>query len=191
MAAGTSWHCGGGGAKPAESPEPAGDDKAASADKPAEGDKSDASKPDVAKSDDKADAKPEAKADAKPKPADDGGPKPTRTPTDILTAPDTLFLFSFNDSDAKQASETKCDAKAGNDPKKKNEEIKGVFVMVDGEAQFRKVRTGIASDTDLEVWGDVKPDEKVVSGPNKVLRQLKPGSKIKVEETKGKKGEKR
>jgi HlyD family secretion protein len=75
------------------------------------------------------------------------------------------------------------------DPAKKNEEIKGVFVMVDGEAQFRKVRTGIASDTDLEVWGDVKEKEKVITGPNKVLRQLKPGSKVKVEEAKAKKGE--
>jgi HlyD family secretion protein len=74
------------------------------------------------------------------------------------------------------------------DPAKKNEELKGVFVMVDGEAQFRKVRTGIASDTDLEVLGDVKAKEKVITGPNKVLRQLKPGSKVKVEEPKTKKG---
>jgi len=63
-------------------------------------------------------------------------------------------------------------------------------VMVDGEAQFRKVRTGISSDTDLEVSGDVKAKEKVITGPNKVLRQLKPGSKVKIEEAKAKKGEK-
>jgi len=76
-------------------------------------------------------------------------------------------------------------------PTKKDEEVKGVFVMVDGEAQFRKVRTGIASDTDLEVSGDLKPKDKVIIGPNKVLRQLKPGSRVKVEEPKTKKGEKR
>ena len=76
------------------------------------------------------------------------------------------------------------------DPPKKNEELKGVFIMVDGEAQFRRVRTGIASDTDLEVTGDVRAKEKVITGPNKVLRQLKPGSKVKVEEPKTKKGEK-
>src|SRR6267378_3732409 len=75
------------------------------------------------------------------------------------------------------------------DPPNKKEEIKGVFVMVDGEAQFRKVRTGIASDTDLEVSGDLKPKDKVIIGPNKVLRQLKPGSRVKVEEPKTKKGE--
>jgi HlyD family secretion protein len=76
-------------------------------------------------------------------------------------------------------------------PAKKDEEIKGVFVIVDGAAQFRKVRTGIASDTDLEVWGDLKPKDKVIIGPNKVLRQLKPGSRVKLEEPKAKKGEKR
>ena len=74
-------------------------------------------------------------------------------------------------------------------PAAKSEEIKGVFVMVDGLAQFRKVRTGISSDTDLEVSGDVKAKEKVITGPNKVLRQLKPGSKVKIEEPKMKKGE--
>src|SRR3989454_6350817 len=74
-------------------------------------------------------------------------------------------------------------------PANKNEEIKGVFVMVDGVALFRKVRPGISSDTDLEVSGDVKAKEKVITGPNKVLRQLKPGSKVKIEEPKMKKGE--
>src|SRR6267378_2307178 len=76
------------------------------------------------------------------------------------------------------------------DPPKKGEEIKGVFVMVDGVAQFRKVRTGIASDTDLEVRGEIMAEEKVITGPSKVLRTLKPGSKVKVEEPKTKKGEK-
>ena len=124
------WLCGllvvsacGGGSKPAEAPDTAGEEKpAASTDKPADADKADAAKPkdEAAKADaNKGDA---AKADAKPSPpADTGGPKPTRTPTDILSAPDVLFLFSFNDSEAKQVAEDKCDKKAGNDPKKKNE----------------------------------------------------------------------
>lgn len=117
----------GGGAKPAEAPEAGADDKAA-ADKPAAADKADA-KADSDKSDGKADAKsdakPEAKADSKPSAPADDGPKPTRTPMDILTAPDVLFLFSFNDSEAKQVAEDKCDKKAGNDPKKKNECMAG------------------------------------------------------------------
>jgi hypothetical protein len=93
--------------------------------KPAEnaGAESDAKTEGAEKSSADADAKPsdekkEAKADAKP--ADDG-PKPSRTAQDILTAPDVVFLFSFNDSEPKQAAEEKCTKKAGDNPKKMNE----------------------------------------------------------------------
>jgi hypothetical protein len=61
-----------------------------------------------------------AAAPKEEKPADDG-PKPTRTPEDILKAPDVVFLFSFNDSEPRQAAEEKCTKKAGDNPKKMNE----------------------------------------------------------------------
>ena len=83
------------------------------------------------------------------------------------------------------------DTATAGDPKKKSEEIKGVFVMADGEAHFRRVKPGIASDTDLEVSGEIRAGEKVVTGPNKILRMLKPGSRLKIEEPKAKKEEKR
>ena len=69
-----------------------------------------------------ADAASKPAADAgKDKPATDAGPKPTRTPEDIVTAPDVVFLFSFNDSEPKEAAEKKCSESAGADAKKKNE----------------------------------------------------------------------
>ncbi|HYQ00544.1 MAG TPA: hypothetical protein VER96_17825 [Polyangiaceae bacterium] len=46
--------------------------------------------------------------------------KPGRSAQEILTAPDVVFMLSFNDSDVKQAAETKCTASSGNDPKKQN-----------------------------------------------------------------------
>jgi len=92
----------GGGSKPAESADTA--DAASTA------------KPEVVKDD----VASEGKADAK-KPAADEGPKPTRSAADILTAPDVVYLFSFNDSEPKQAAEEKCEKKANGDPKKKNE----------------------------------------------------------------------
>lgn len=67
---------------------------------------------------------------------------------------------------------------------KAGEEIKGVFVIVNGAAQFRKVTPGITSDTDMEVAGDVKPGEKVITGPFRVLRNLKPEARVKIEEPK-------
>lgn len=95
----------GGGSQPAESPEPAPS---------AEEETKDSAKPEAASGE--VAEKPEAK-----KPAAEEGPKPTRTASDILTAPDVVYLFSFNDSEPKQAAEEKCDKKAGKDPKKKNE----------------------------------------------------------------------
>lgn len=93
----------GGGSKPPESAESSADSAEKSADS--------AAKPDAAK---------DGKEPAAQAPVDDG-PKPTRSAADILTAPDVVFLFSFNDSEPKQAAEEKCDKKAGNDAKKKNE----------------------------------------------------------------------
>lgn len=64
------------------------------------------------------------------------------------------------------------------------EEIRGVFVIADGKVVFRRVKPGIASDTDFEVVGDLKPGEKVVTGPHRVLRTLKPEQRVKIEEPK-------
>jgi HlyD family secretion protein len=77
------------------------------------------------------------------------------------------------------------------DSGKPNEELKGVFVIQDGAVQFRRVTTGIASDTDFEVTGELKPGDKVVTGPFRVLRTLKPGARVNIEEAKRSKTEKR
>jgi hypothetical protein len=77
-----------------------------------------------AKADEKADEKkPDEKKPDEKKP--DEGPKASRTPEDILKAPDTVFLFSFNDSEPKQVAEEKCTKKAGDDPKKMNQCMAG------------------------------------------------------------------
>jgi HlyD family secretion protein len=64
---------------------------------------------------------------------------------------------------------------------RRDKEITGVFVSREGVAVFVPVRTGIASETMLEVVGDVKEGDVVVSGPYKALRELKPGQKVKKE----------
>ena len=70
----------------------------------------------------------------------------------------------------------------------KHKEITGLFVVKDGVAKFVPVRTGIASETMIEVFGDVKEGDEVVGGPYKALRELKPGGKVKREgAAKGKK----
>jgi HlyD family secretion protein len=64
---------------------------------------------------------------------------------------------------------------------RKDKEITGVFVVDGDVARFVPVRTGIASETMIEVFGEVKPEAQVVSGPYKALRELKPGGKVKRE----------
>ncbi len=68
---------------------------------------------------------------------------------------------------------------------RKSKEIPGVFVVRDGVARFVPVRTGITSETDIEIFGDLKKDEIVVAGPYKALRELKPEGKVRQEQTPG------
>jgi hypothetical protein len=106
--------CGGSGTPP-ETPKPA--DSEAETPAPAK-DKEPAAAAKAGDSDDKSDDKKpdDKKSDAKPT----DGPKTSRSAQDILTAPDVVFMLSFNDSDIKQAADSKCTASSGNDPKKMN-----------------------------------------------------------------------
>lgn len=65
---------------------------------------------------------------------------------------------------------------------------KVVFVVGDdGKAHIRRVRTGIASETELEILEGLQPGDKVVEGPYRTLaKELKDGDSV--EEGDGKKG---
>ncbi len=69
---------------------------------------------------------------------------------------------------------------------RKEQEITGIFVVKNDVATFVPVRAGIASETMIEISGDVKEGDLVVSGPYKALRELKPGVKVKREAAGGK-----
>lgn len=64
---------------------------------------------------------------------------------------------------------------------RRDKEITGVFTVREGVAKFVPVRTGLASETMIEVFGELKPGELVVSGPYKTLRELKPEQKVRPE----------
>ena len=59
-----------------------------------------------------------------------------------------------------------------------------------GVAKFVPVRTGIASETMIEVFGELKPGERWSPGPYKALRELKPEHKVKPEAAGGRRGKK-
>jgi len=118
--------CGGSPAPKAPEPAEAEPKTEAKSEEPADtSEKADAEKADTKKSDSK--------------PASEST-KPTRSAQEILTAPDVVFMLSFNDSDVKQAAETKCTASSGNDPKKMNGCMSKARQAIDVDGyQFKEV----------------------------------------------------
>jgi HlyD family secretion protein len=67
-------------------------------------------------------------------------------------------------------------------PKRTRETLAKVVFVVDSDnkAHARRVRTGIASDTDLEILEGLQDGEKVVEGPFRtVSKELKDGDRLK------------
>ena len=80
-------------------------------------------------------------------------------------------------------------SEASNTPGADKEEVQGVFVIRDRKAEFLPVQTGITGTTDIEVLSGLKPDDEIVTGSYKVLRTLRPGASVKVDNTAPKKEE--
>ena len=60
------------------------------------------------------------------------------------------------------------------------EELKGVFLLKDGKAQFVPVKTGIADQKDIEITTGINPGDSIITGPYRILRTLKDGDNVKV-----------
>jgi HlyD family secretion protein len=70
------------------------------------------------------------------------------------------------------------------------EELQGVFLLKNKkEAVFVPVTTGISGTTDIEVTGGLKEGDEIVTGSYKVLRTLRNGASIKIDNTTGTKKE--
>lgn len=64
----------------------------------------------------------------------------------------------------------------------KLEEKEGVFLVQDGKAVFKMVKTGIIGDSDIEIVEGVKDAEEIVIGSYRTLRTLRNESQLKVED---------
>ncbi len=73
---------------------------------------------------------------------------------------------------------------AQHDPAKEKamkEELQGVFIVQNGKAAFREVKTGITGATDVEVVDGIKEGDEIVTGSYQVLRSIRNNSKIKID----------
>ena len=70
---------------------------------------------------------------------------------------------------------------------KLKEEVQGVFAIRDKKAVFVPVDTGISGTTDIEVTKGLQEGDEVITGSYKVLRTLKPGTSVKIDNSTPKK----
>jgi HlyD family secretion protein len=61
------------------------------------------------------------------------------------------------------------------------QELQGVFVVKDGKADFREVKTGITGATEIEVLDGVKEGDQIVTGSYEVIRTIRNNAKVKID----------
>lgn len=60
------------------------------------------------------------------------------------------------------------------------EELKGVFVVREGQARFVTVETGIADQKNIEITTNLEDGDTVITGPYRVLRTIKDGDHVEI-----------
>jgi len=78
-------------------------------------------------------------------------------------------------------------AGAATDASKQKEQIQGVFVIRNKKAEFVPTDTGISGTTDIEIIKGLQEGEEVITGSYKILRTVKPGTNVKIDNSAPKK----
>jgi HlyD family secretion protein len=115
----------------------------------------------------------------------------TATRSSVLSIPiQALTIRSRADLENKSSEKGSVKAaSAPSDPSKQKEEVQGVFVIRAKKAEFVPVETGIAGTTDIEITKGLQEGDEVITGSYKVLRTLKPGTSVKIDNSPPKKEE--
>ncbi len=61
------------------------------------------------------------------------------------------------------------------------EELQGVFVVNNGKAEFREIKTGITGATDIEVLSGLHDGDQIITGSYQVIRTIRNEAKVKVD----------
>jgi HlyD family secretion protein len=117
----------------------------------------------------------------------------TATKKDVVSIPiQALTVRQRGDLEKKDSKKDK-DAVQAASPTvpaaKAKEELQGVFIIRNKKAEFVPVETGVAGTTDIEVIKGLNPGDEIITGSYKVLRTLKNGAAVKVDNSAPKKEE--
>ena len=116
----------------------------------------------------------------------------TASRENVLTIPIQALTIRANADLEKTRQENgavQAAAPTGVTKEKKTEEVQGVFVIRNKKAEFVPVETGISGTTDVEVLNGLREGDEIITGSYKVLRTLKPGASVKIDNSVPKKTE--
>ncbi len=102
-------------------------------------------------------------------------------PIQALTVRSQADLDASNDKGAVQAASPQNDASNQKERDREKQEVQGVFVIRDRKAEFLPVETGVTGVTDIEVLKGLKAGDEIVTGSYKVLRTMRPGATVKID----------
>lgn len=104
----------------------------------------------------------------------------------VLTIP--IQALTMRDKKGLEAQENKKKSKAPPSPapssKNEPQELQGVFVVgKDHKAEFRTVETGLLGTSDIEIKTGLKEGDEIITGSYKVLKTLRNGAGVKIDNT--------
>ncbi len=115
----------------------------------------------------------------------------TATRSDVLSIPiQALTVRTHADLAPKNGGKGSNNVEAASAPveaSKQKEEVQGVFVIRNKKAEFVPVDTGISGTTDIEIIKGLQEGDEVITGSYKVLRTLKPGTSVRIDNSAPKK----
>src|SRR6478609_9275838 len=103
---------------------------------------------------------------------------------DAVTIPiQALTMRDKNDLEAQKKTAKPLDKTAPAAPagKKENTDLQGVFVIKNNKAEFHEVQTGLTGTTEIQVKSGVQPGDVIITGSYKVLKTLRNGAGVKVD----------
>lgn len=111
----------------------------------------------------------------------------TGTAHDALAIP--IQAITVRDKDDLEAQQSKAKkapvadktAPAGPAVKKENNDVQGVFVIKNNKAEFHKVETGLTGTTEIQVKSGLSDGDVIVTGSYKVLKTIRNGAGVKID----------
>src|SRR5437868_10249904 len=116
-------------------------------------------------------------------------PQVVSIPIQALTIRTRADLEARSDNKGGDVQAAAPPKEASKEKEREKDEVQGVFVIRNHKAEFLPLETGITGTTEIEVLNGLKPGDEIVTGSYKVLRTLRPGANVKVDNTAPKKEE--